>query len=100
MNLDLLPDPPLVPQMIAIEITQGINGLIDGRTLEVSLGFEVKEKLEDFLATQIRNMFIWIMTSELFDPAQVGTTGRVPETFKVDKAGELLIPILAGDYVV
>ena len=74
--------------------------MIEGGTSELAFILEVKEKLEDFLATQIRNMFIRIMAAELFDPAKIGSARSIPETFEVDKAGEFLIPILAGDYVV
>ena len=84
--------------MIPIEVAQRINSLIESCPRELAFGLEVKEELEDFLATQIRGVVIWIIGRKLLYPAQVRASGSITETFKMDKLGELLIPILAGDY--
>ena len=87
-------------QVIPIEVPKGVDCLVEGCTGKFTLALKVEEELEDLLACQIRNMFVRVVASELLDPAQIGTAGSITKTFEIDKAGEFLIPVLAGDYVV
>ncbi len=60
----------------------------------------MKQEIEHLTTLERWDMFIGVMGCELFDPSEVGLNSAILQTFEMDKAGEILIPILAGDYVV
>ena len=45
-------------------------------------------------------MFVGVVVSELLDPPEVCFGGTFSESFELDKAGKLLIPLLGSDAVI
>jgi len=86
--------------MLAIEITQSIESLIESRSGELPVDFKMQQEIEHLITFKRWGMLIGIMDRELLDPAKIRLDGSLLQIFKMDKAGEVLIPILAGDYVV
>ncbi len=74
--------------------------MFDRGAFKLAVEFEMKQEIKHLTTLERWDMFIWIMGCELFDPAEIGLNRAILQTFKVDKAGEILIPTLAGDYVI
>jgi hypothetical protein len=57
----------------------------------------VDQKVEDLRFARARKLGVWIVISQLGDPAQIGRLGAFTQSFELDKAGELLIPFEGGE---
>lgn len=70
-DFDLGPNLPTVSEVVAIEGSQGAEGLVDGRSFEFSLCLEMEEEVEDRAALESGQVLARIMVLELSDPSEV-----------------------------
>jgi hypothetical protein len=98
-DFDLGPDLPFEVEVVAVKGAQGADGLIDGRTGQFPLGLKMEQEVENLSALETGKVLVGIMVGELANPTEVGFDGALPETFEVDKAGVLLIPLLRSEDV-
>lgn len=67
--------------------------MVDGARFEFPLILKVDEEVEDAFRWQLGEFRLWVVVGELNDPAVVGFTGALGESFELDKASEVLIPL-------
>ena len=99
-DFDLTPDLPFEVEVISIEGAQGANGLVDGGGGEVAFCLKTDQEVENLAALECGKILVGIVRGELLDPAEVSFGGTFAQAFELDKAGEILIPLLGGDEVV
>lgn len=71
--------------------------MIEGGAGKLTLVLKVEEKVEDLARIEIRERVIRIMIGELGSPAEVGFYGSLAQTFDLDEAGVILIPLRGGE---
>lgn len=98
-DLDLFPDVPVELEVVAVEGAQGADGLVEGAGLELAVILEVDEEVEDLFGRQFREIGPGQMVGELADPAVVGFASALGESFELDEAGVVLIPIKRSEFV-
>lgn len=91
-DVDLFPNIPVEPEVVAVKGAQSADGLIDGGRCELAVVLEVDEKIEHAGRWQIGKLVIRVVGVELMDPAVVALPAPLGETFELDEAGEVLIP--------
>ena len=92
LDVDFFPDVPIKSKVVTVEGAQTTDGLVEGGRGEFSLVLEVDEEVEHARRGQRGEIFVREVTVELEDPAMVAITAALGETFKLDEAGEVLIP--------
>lgn len=98
-NLDLLPDVPVAAEMIAVEGAKGADSLVEGVGFEFALILQVYEEVENLLRAERGEVGLGEMIGELANPAVVGAACTLREAFKLDEAGEVLIPLSRSDRI-
>ena len=96
-DLDLLPDVPVAPEVVAVEGAQGTDRLVDRAAMEIPFGLEVDEEIQNLRLAESREVELGIMIGQLHDPPQVGVLGLLTQSFELDKARVLLIPAMRGE---
>lgn len=91
-DVDLFPNIPVEPEVVAVKGAQSADGLIDGGRRKLAVVLEVDEEIEHAGRWQIGKLVIRVVGVELMDPAVVALPAPLGETFELDEAGEVLIP--------
>lgn len=100
LNLDFRPDFPCLAEVVAIEGAQGADGLVEGGTGEFAVGLEVDEEIKDLARIEIRERGVGEVVGELGGPAEVGLDGAPAQSFELDEAKVVLIPLDGGDVAI
>lgn len=74
--------------------------MVKGGAGEFAVGLEVDEEVEDLARIEIRERGIGEVVGELGDPAEVGLDGAPAQSFELDEAEVVLIPLGGGDVAV
>lgn len=97
LDVDFRPDLPGLAEVVAVEGAQGADRLVEGGSGELAVGLEVDEEIEDLARFEIRKRGVGEMTGELGGPAEVGLDGAPAQSFELDEAEIVLIPLGGGD---
>lgn len=97
LDVDFCPDFPGLAEVVAVKGAQGADGLVEGGTGEFALGLEVDEEVEDLARFEIRQRGVRVVIGKLGGPAEVGLDGAPAQSFKMDEAEVVLIPLGGGD---
>ena len=100
LDVDLFPDVPVEPDMVAVESAQRTNGLVKRAGTELALVLQVDEEVEHALGSERGKVFLREVSGKLADPAVVGQSAAFGEPFELDEAGEILIPNGRSDCVI
>ena len=92
LDVDFFPDVPVEAEVVAVKGAQSADGLIDGGRSELAVALKVDQEVEHALRWKRGEILSGEVTVELEDPAVVNVTAVLGETFKLDEAGEVLIP--------
>lgn len=94
LGLDLVPDAPLTPEVVAEETFECLLGLVDGRARQLLHILTVNEEILHLSGSQIRDAEVRIVLPELAGPPGIAIDGFWPQSCKLDKAQVVLIPLL------
>jgi hypothetical protein len=97
LDFDFGPDFPGLAEVVAVEGAQGADGLVEGGSGELAVGLEVDEEIKDLARIEIREDGVRIVVGELGGPAEVGLDGAPAQSFELDEAEIVLIPLGGGD---
>jgi hypothetical protein len=97
LDVDFRPDLPGLAEVVAVKGAQGADGLVEGGACELAVGLEVNEEVEDLGRFKIRQRGAGEMIGKLGGPAEVGLDGAAAESFELDEAEVVLIPLVGGD---
>lgn len=97
LDLDFRPDFPGLAEVVAVEGAQGADGLVEGGAGELAFGLEVDEEVENLGWSEIRERGVGEMVGKLGSPAEVGLDGAAAQSFELDEAEVVLIPLGGGD---
>lgn len=86
--------------MVAVEGAQGADGLVESGAGEFAVGLEVDEEVEDLARIEIRECGVREVIAKLGGPAEVGLDGAPAQSFELDEAEVVLIPLGGGDVAV
>lgn len=97
MDFDVLPDIPVLIEMIAVKETNGTERLVDGTALELPLLLQVNEKVENLRLADACGTVVRVEEVKLTNPSQVILFRLLAEIFEMDSADEILVPLLRSD---
>ena len=80
-HLDFAPDLPFFPEVVAVERSQGAEGLIDGCPGQLAVVLEMGEEIKDLSALKCGDVEIRVVVDELVDPPDVGFERACPQSF-------------------
>ncbi len=83
--------------MVSVKRAQGANGLIEGGGSEFALVLQVDEEVEDLAGVKFWQRCVRKMLCKLPDPTEIGFDGAFAQTFELDEAGVILIPLGGGE---
>lgn len=98
-GVDLFPDVPVEPEVVAVERAQSADGLVEGGGSELALILQVDEEIEHVGRWQRGEVRLREMIGELADPTVVAQAAAIGEAFELDEAGEVLIPSCRREFV-
>jgi hypothetical protein len=96
-DLDLFPDVPAEFEVAVVEVAQAGDGLVDGAALELAIGLEVDQEVEDLVGLEFRGFLIGVVAGDLTCPVEVDLGRARGETCELDIALELDVPWLGCD---
>jgi hypothetical protein len=97
LDVDFRPDFPRLAEVVAVEGAQGADGLVEGGTGELAFGLEVDEEVKDLGGFKIGERGAGEMIGKLGGPAEVGLDRAAAQSFELDEAQVVLIPLGGGD---
>lgn len=92
LDADFFPDVPMQAEVVTVKGAQPADGLVEGGRGEFAVVLEVDEEVEHARRGECGEIFVREVTVELEDPAMVAVAAALGEAFKLDEAGEVLIP--------
>ena len=100
LDVDLFPDVPVEPEVVAVKGAQAADGLVESGRREFALVLEVDEEVEHARRGQRGQVGFPEMCAELADPGVVIDAAALGEAFQLDEAGEVLIPVSRRECVI
>lgn len=92
LDVDLFPDVPVEPEVVAVKGAQTADGLIDGGGRELAVVLDVDEEVEHALRWGCGEIDLDEIFRKLADPAVITVAGFLGDAFELDEAGEVRIP--------
>jgi hypothetical protein len=92
LDVDFLPDVPVEPEMVAVKGAQAADGLVDGGGRESALVLKVNEEVQHARRGHGGEIHLGEVFGKLANPAVIACAAFRGEAFKLDEAGEVLIP--------
>lgn len=83
--------------MVAIKRAQCANGLIEGGSSKFAMVLEVDEEVENLAGIEFWQGCVRVMFCKLPRPTEIGFDGALAQSFELDEAGVVLIPLGGGE---
>ena len=93
-DLDLAPDVPVAPEVVAVKVAQPADGLVDGAALEPAHGLQVDEEVQDAAGAEVRGVGTREVAVDLARPVEVDLLRAPGDACELDIALEPGIPWL------
>ena len=81
VDFDLTPDCPTLAEVVTVVSAEGVDSLIERASSEFSISLKMSEKGENLFATEVRCVEFGVVSSELFNPPEVGFYGSLHQAF-------------------
>lgn len=91
-DVDLFPDIPIEPEVVAVKGAQAADSLVDGGGREFAVVLDVDEEVEHASRGGCGEIVLAKEFREMADPAVVTVAGFLGVAFQLDETGEVLIP--------